>query len=242
MEKIDNFFKITAKQLGYRSSGNVKFFLNTLLGDIDFKDKKVLDIGGGSGILTLYAGLKGAKRSICLEPESDGSHSGMSDQFNKMKELLGLDNVSTKPLTFQAFESEEKYFDIILLYNSVNHLDEMSCSNLIASEEARVSYTLIFKKLENICKHGASIIVCDCSNKNFFAKLGVRKPFDPSINYSLHQAPGTWAKLLLTSGFVDPKITWSSYNSFRTLGRRLLGNKILSYFLSSHFCLRMKKL
>ena len=241
MQTMNDFYNLTAKQLGYKSSGNVEYFLNTLLGDIDFKDKNVLDIGGGSGILTLYAGLKGAKDSICLEPESDGSHSGMSDQFNKMKEKLGLHNVSIRPLTFQAFESQNEHFDIIILYNSVNHLDESSCINLRISEEARSTYMLIFKKLEIIAKHGATIILCDCSNKNFFAKLGIRNPFDPNINYKLHQAPEVWASLLLKTGFVKPEITWSSYNSLRKLGRILFGNKILAYFLSSHFYLRMKK-
>ena len=241
MKTDTDFFELMAGELGYKSSGNVKFFLNSLLGDVDFKNKKVLDIGGGGGILTLYAAVNGASEAICLEPESDGSHFGMSNQFNKLKGVLGVNNASFRPFTFQEFKSEEDYFDIILLYNSVNHLDETSCSTLEISQAARDSYTLIFKKLEEICRKDASIILCDCSNKNFFASLGVKNPFDPNITYSLHQAPEVWAKLLVKAGFIKPQVSWSSYNSLRTIGKLILGNRLMSFFLSSHFRLRMKK-
>jgi hypothetical protein len=165
----------------------------------------------------------------------------MIAQFNKLKSLLEVNNVSIQPYTFQKFKCEDNYFDIILLYNSVNHLDETSCSTLQTSQAAVDSYTAIFKKLGAICRKDASIILCDCSNKNFFAFLGIKNPFDPNITYNLHQAPEVWAKLLLKVGFVQPQVSWSSYNSLRTAGKLLLGNRLMSFFLSSHFCLHMKK-
>ena len=241
MEISNDFFELMAGELGYKSRGNVKFFLHTLLGDVDFNNKRVLDIGGGGGILTFYASINGASEAICLEPESDGSHFGMSRQFYKIKDTLGVNNVIFQPFTFQEFKCEDDYFDIILLYNSVNHLDEECCSNLKTNQAARDSYLEIFKKLEKICSKGALIILCDCSNKNFFATLGLKNPLDPNITYSLHQAPEVWSNLLLKAGFVNPQVSWSSYNSLRKVGKLLFGNKLMSFFLSSHFRLRMTK-
>ena len=42
-----------------------------LMGSIDFKGKKVLDIGCGSAILSLYAALLGAKKVLAVDNDED---------------------------------------------------------------------------------------------------------------------------------------------------------------------------
>lgn len=90
----------------------------------------MLDIGCGDGILSLYAAWKGAKQVIGLEPELAGSTKGVLEKFKHQSELLALDNVSIKPLRFQDYQPKDVRFDIILLHNSINHLDEQACINL----------------------------------------------------------------------------------------------------------------
>jgi predicted RNA methylase len=51
--------------------------MQNIFKDINFNEKAVLDIGGGIGIFSFYASLKGASKIVCLEPEARGSASGM---------------------------------------------------------------------------------------------------------------------------------------------------------------------
>ena len=155
--------------------------------------------------------------------------------------MLGYNQVEFEPVTFQAFDSAEKQFDIILLHNSINHLDETACINLLNDEASKAIYMDIFSKLSSLASSGAKLIVCDCSRYNFFALLKVRNPFAPTIEWHKHQAPKVWVNLLGQVGFVNPRIRWTAFNTLRSPGRILLGNRLLSYFLRSDFRFTMKK-
>jgi len=39
---------------------------------------------------------------------------------------------------------------------------------------------------------------------------------------------------------MNPRITWNNRRMGNAAGRRLLGNRVASYFQSSQFCLRME--
>ena len=225
----------------YPNRRNLQFHLKTLFKNIALENRRVLDIGGGSGLHSFYAACMGAKEVVCLEPETEGSRPGIGARFRKLSGILGGDRVRFEPVTFQAFEPMEKQFDIILLHNSINHLDEIACINLVNSEAARAIYMNIFLKLSSLASGGAKLIVCDCSRYNFFALLRIRNPFAPTIEWHKHQAPEVWVNLLSQVGFVNPRIRWTSFNTLRSPGRILLGNKLLSYFLRSDFCFTMEK-
>ena len=225
----------------YRRKDNLKFYTDILFADVDFKAKRVLDVGGGSGLLSFFAACKGASKVICLEPELEGSTKGVQNKFKHAKSMLGLDNVYLEPTTFQDFDSGDTLFDVILLHNSINHLDENACIHLLENDQSKAVYNEIFQKLASMSAKGATLIICDCSNKNFYARLGIRNPLAPQIEWHKHQAPEVWAKMLEAFGFKNPKISWLSYNSLRRFGRILAGNRVVTYFLTSHFCLVMYK-
>jgi len=208
---------------------------------IVLENKRVLDIGGGSGLHSFYAACMGAKEVVCLEPETEGSRSGMETKFKKLGGILGYNQVKFEPVTFQAFEPVGKQFDIILLHNSINHLDEIACINLLNDEASQAIYMDICSKLSALASGGAKLIVCDCSRYNFFALLRIKNPFAPTIEWHKHQAPEIWVDLLSRVGFVNPKVKWTAFNTLRSTGRVLLGNKLLSYFLRSDFRFTMEK-
>ena len=182
---------------------------------------------------------RGAKKVVCLEPEAEGSSSGVTDKFHKLNKLLERNNVELKPVAIQALESEGETFDVILLHNSINHLDETACINLLRESKSKAVYQEIFSKIYSLSNKGAKLIICDCSRYNFFALFKIRNPFAPTIEWHKHQAPEVWANLLGGAGFMNPKIRWSSFNTLRNWGRVLIGNKLMAYFLTSHFCLTM---
>ena len=238
---LEGYFSAIIKEGLYPNRGNLQFHLKTLFKNIVLKNRRVLDIGGGSGLHSFYAACMGAKEVVCLEPETEGSHSGIGAKFRKLGGLLGYDQVKFEPVTFQAFEPAGKQFDIILLHNSINHLDETACINLLNDEAFKAIYLNMCSKLNSLAGSGAKLIVSDCSRYNFFALLRINNPFAPTIEWHKHQAPEVWLRLLGQAGFINPRIRWTSFNSLRSPGRVLLGNKLLSYFLRSHFCFTMEK-
>ncbi len=239
---IDKYFGFIQENHLFSSVDNLKYYLNYLFKRIDFKEKKVLDLGGGSGLLSFYAGCMGAKEVICIEPEEKGSTKNVLNIFSKFQEALSLGQiVRLEKSTFQKVSLRDKVFDIILLHNSVNHLDENACINLKWSLDARRTYARIFKKLKEISYPGAKLLISDCSRYNFFALLRLKNPFSPSIEWHKHQSPSFWANMLSHYGFSKAEIKWTSFNRLRTVGQIFLGNKVAAFFLHSHFCLIMEK-
>ena len=238
---LEGYFSVVIKEGLYPNRGNLQFHLKTLFKNIALENKLVLDIGGGSGLHSFYAACMGAGEVVCLEPETEGSRSGIEAKFRKLGGILGYDQVRFEPVTFQAFDPGGKQFDIILLHNSINHLDETACINLLKDEASKAIYMDIFSKLSSVASSGAKLIVCDCSRYNFFALLRIGNPFAPTIEWHKHQAPEVWVGLLSQVGFVNPRVRWTAFNTLRSPGRVLLGNKLLSYFLRSDFCFTMEK-
>ena len=81
----------------------------------------MLDIGGGYGLHSFYAACLGAKEVICLEPVSEGSSDSSIENFTKIQDRFGVDNVKLQNITFQEFKHDGKLFDLILSHYSINH-------------------------------------------------------------------------------------------------------------------------
>ena len=225
----------------YSNATKLRFHMNAIFDGTEFSDKKVLDIGGGKGLYTFYSAARGAETVICLEPEGDGSNDGVHKLFQDVNQTLGLDSVQLHTKTLQQFTPGERLFDVILLHNSINHLDEDACVVLKRDAPARAIYLDLFRRIYDMAAPGARLIVCDCSRYNFWALFKLRNPFAPSIEWEKHQSPKLWSRLLKEAGFVKPTIRWSTFNRLGKAGRLLLGNKVMAYFLRSHFCLTMHK-
>jgi len=239
---IDRYFSVMIQAGLYSFKGRLQFYLRRLFEDMSFENKRFLDIGGGNGIFSFYAACMGAKEVICLEPEAEGSSLVGSIEFKKvLSHLPFLDQVRLEHTTIQSFESCGRMFDVILLHGSVNHLDENACINLLHDENSRRIYRAIFSKISSISNIGAKIIIYDCSRYNIFPLLKVKNPFAPNMEWHKHQSPKLWAALLSEAGFCNPKIRWMSFNVLRSPGKLFLGNKLMSYFITSHFFLRMEK-
>ncbi len=218
----------------------LEFHLNFLFKEINFKDKNVLDIGGGVGLHSIYAACMGARKVICLEPELEGSSGGLNEKFSSINSELDLKNAYFIQETFQEYEPSD-IFDVVILHNSINHLNENACIKLKKDKSAQEEYKKYFRKLFQMTQSGSKVIICDCTDKNFFNLVGLKNPFAPTIEWEKHQSPKVWVNLLEECGFKKEKIKWSSFNILGKFGNLILGNKFFSYFLCSHFCLFMTR-
>lgn len=241
MDLPERFDRLVREDRLWTSPENLDFYHRYLFEGVPLLGRSFLEVGAGAGLTSLWAACQGATRVVALEPEAAGSTAGVRDRFRRAAEKLALSQVEMLPETFQSYELPAEPFDVVLLHNSVNHLDEAACIRLREDLAARRTYEGLFEKLARATARGGRLVLSDCSCDNFFARLGVKNPFAPTIEWNKHQSPETWADLLREAGFAHPVVSWTSYNRLGRPGRLLLGNRLASYFLQSHFRMRMER-
>lgn len=241
---MTNFYQMMENKGYYSSSDRLRFYLDSYLFDgVELRGKSVLDIGGGNGLFGFHAAMQGAQRVVIMEPEFDGSSANMIRDFHAIKTLLGEPAAGiehTRDL-LEDYDRENNTFDIVLIHNAINHIDEQACIDLQHSQAAQATYHRYFDYLEQVCNPGATLIICDCARRNLFGDLGLRSPFARSIEWQKHQAPVLWCELLQQHGFSRRSIRWTSFNALGVFGKLLCRNALVAYLTQSHFRLEMTR-
>ena len=234
--QLSAYFDTITKYGMYSTVRNLKSYLEYFFGQYDLFEKNVLDVGGGSGLLTFYAAYSGSTVT-CVEPQGDGSSDGMNERFIRVRDDLGIPEYRAQLArsTIQSFDFGSNQYDLIVMSNSINHIDEQHCIAALHNRESQLVFVEQFKRFVNHLKPGGSLIMTDCSRYNFFATIGLKNPLMPTIEWEKHLPPEVWAQLLIEAGFVNVSIEWSAPNTLGRIGRRFLGNKLSAYFLFSHF-------
>jgi cyclopropane fatty-acyl-phospholipid synthase-like methyltransferase len=205
----------------------IQKYLDNFFKGIDLTDKSVLDIGCGDGRLGMYCLKRNARYVVGLEPTYKG-------HWSTDKKPLDI-----KTIRFQDYKDEGR-FDLIVLHDSINHLNELACINLDKSVWAWGEYQDIAKKLYALLNQGGKLVIADASQRNLWGDLHLPSPFDGTIEWHKHQTPKVWIELLSSCGFVNSRIKWITPSRLLRLNL-LCGNKIASYFMVSHFRLVVEK-
>jgi SAM-dependent methyltransferase len=235
---VNGFFDLMIRRKMFSRKKNLQFKLTYLFENVNLAGKNVLDVGGGSGLLSFYAAVKGAQKVVCLEPEFDGSTSGMTKRFNDLrKDFPASLPVELSKHTLQEYlqEAGAEMYDVVIMHNSINHLDEEACIHLLKSDARYKIYLTIFQNVLRIMKKGGVLIVTDCSCNNFFNDIGVKNILAPSIEWHKHQKPGTWIKLLKAVGFSNPTVRWLTPYRLGKPGMFIFGNYFMAYMTASNF-------
>ncbi len=206
----------------------------------DLEGKRLLDIGGGRGLYSFYAVAAGAREAVCLEPEAAGVSAGARKCFERVRSALPGAPVTLDTRKIQEFASPAP-FDVVLMYASINHIDEDACVRLPGDAKAREAYRKEFARIASLLVPGGRLLVSDCSNRNFFALLGLKSPVVPTVEWHKHQRPEVWARLLEESGFRSPRIRWEPVFGHGRAVEALTGNAAAAYFLKSIFHLAAEK-
>jgi len=151
--------------------------------NIVFSDKKVLDIGSGSGILSIAAGLLGAKEVCAVDNDYLAINSTKSNfQLN----FGNLNNLNTYLGSFNEviLKNELKQFDFVLcnilaevikemipnIYKSLRNNGEVIFSGILNSQKDEIIKILIHNNLK----------LLDVSTKKDWACISAKKPNDPT--------------------------------------------------------------
>ena len=230
-----NLFEIAYRkcQLSHHKYEVSLGYLQWLFKDIDFKDKTVLDVGGGRGLYSYYAKFMGAKRVINLDPFSDGSSGAFLDHTD-------LEVIHDNSY-FQDYSVDEK-FDIIIMHDSINHLDEPMYLKLPYDAEAVKIYRELILKINNLLNHKGILSISDCSDNNFFNLLSIKNPFAPSIEWDLHKSPEVLISLIGSKTLRFKKLRWTPFKRFGFIGRLISRfGRIPSFFMQSHYNILFEK-
>jgi 2-polyprenyl-3-methyl-5-hydroxy-6-metoxy-1,4-benzoquinol methylase len=232
---LNTYLKAAVRHRLYSNERNLKNHLKYIFSSINLEGSSVLDIGGGAGLLSLYVTSQGG-RATCLEPDSDGSTHGNKQRFLALQADLPswAKNGTFISSTFQEFDKDLR-FDLIVIANAINHLDESACQTLLESKDSKTIYLSIFSKLRESLRPNGLLIATDCGRSNLFNSLGLTNPLMPTIEWAKHQNPSTWRKLLAQCGFTHFEVTYSPFNSLGSIGPILQNNLFVNYFTTSHF-------
>jgi len=212
---------------------------------LPLENHSVLEIGAGSGYLSVFCVARGASSVVALEPQAAGSSNGIQVEFTKMSASLRLmDLVDYRHDSFEQFA--ENYggesFDYILMWNVINHLDEKATTRLHLREARteRAIYISNFKKMYQFLNTHGVLIASDVARHNFWNSIGIKFFISPSIEWHKHQQPKVWGKLLAEAGFDSIDIKWCTPFRLRKFAF-LLSWKLPTYFLNSAFIITAGK-
>jgi SAM-dependent methyltransferase len=225
-----------AKQLGYRSLKRYQSRSNFVFRNIPLRGKLVLDVGCGRGDFSLWAGLQGADYVLGIEPEEAGCTHGVLQIFRHLIDTLDLGHAVEASHQNLKEISPERQFDIIILYNVINHLDEEAVCVLHENPVAFARYLSLAHQLRRLLQAGGVLILADCRRKNAWHHLGVPPPLARNISWEKHQEPEIWIKLFNQAAFSLRDLRWSPLYPFGALS----SNRLVQYLTTSHFVLRFE--
>lgn len=211
-------------------------YLDLVFGDVQLSGRSVLDVGGGNGLLSFYAIARGASRVTCLDPAADGSSPGIDRQFDALASEVGGD-VDRLTERFQDHDPGGALYDVVLVHNAINHLDEAACAALPDDPAAVAAYRDIFADLRGLLRPGGNIIVADCAKRNLWGDLRLHNVFAPGIEWPIHEQPTVWNRLMVDAGFKPGNVRWDAPSKMRRPGQAIFGNRVGAYLTSSHFIL-----
>lgn len=201
-------------------------------GDINISGKSILDVGAGGGQLSEYFLRRDAGEVVALEPEDAGSDYAGADFDELQKRGTEYDSLKAVSTTFQGFDPDTSY-DLVVLHNVINHLNESSVRSLHKNQAARETFRGIIEDLAKSVTRGGQLIICDSGRSGLWRHVPISL-FD-NIEWNKHQDPDVWVGLFTEYGFEREVCEWTPIFGHGGVVRRLTGNKLAAFVRTAHF-------
>jgi 2-polyprenyl-3-methyl-5-hydroxy-6-metoxy-1,4-benzoquinol methylase len=226
--------ELAALRGGYASGQRYRVRGQFLFNGVQLSGAHILEVGCGKGAWSLWAALHGAERVVAIEPEAHGSTSNSLMALQQTIGLLGLkDKIFASGHYLQELLQPERPYDVVVMYDVINHLDEEAVVSVHCNPVALDRYVSIFSNLRRQIQPGGWLIVADCGRDNFWNQLGLRSPIATSIEWHKHQNPQVWIEVLNKANFKFHDLRWSPLQPFPTW----TCNWFVQYLTCSHFVL-----
>lgn len=240
MDKVDAYLRCAVSMGEYPCSKRLRAHVEAFFDGFELKEKRILDVGGGVGLLSIYAASRGAD-SICIEPEADGSTRGAAKRFSELASCAGVSARAELDVCTIQDHKPDGLYDIVIMANTINHIDESACINLTNDQKSYDSYVEVFKNIFDMTRNGGAIIITDCDRKNIFNTFGMQSPIVPSIEWHKHQHPLMWMQVLGDAGFDNARYKWVAPTRLGKFWKLFLENRISAYTLTGMFRITARK-
>jgi hypothetical protein len=207
---------------------------------VPLRNKRVLDVGGSVRAASSRCWVALPMFSAWNPRETVQAWAALHN-FKSWPHRLGIANARIEANTVQTLQAAPRSFDVIILHNSSNHVDEHACIGFEKSEAARAKYRVVFEKLADIAAPGADLVIAGCTSSNIFPMLGLKHPGSQSIECEKRQPLEVWAREFENVGYENPIIRWTAYSRPGALGWALAANRWAAFLLTGHFMLRMRR-
>lgn len=220
------------------------YAISRMFAGVPLQGARVLEIGSGKGLLALTLAARGASRVVSLEPELEGSTSGVVAIQRRRVQALGLaDRVEVVVADFNTWETDER-FDVVVSRASLNHLYPTD-QHAAYSVEAWAGYLAVARRIHRLLAPGGVCVAIDACRYSLFGlgrSLGLRRPWRRSrsgVDWRHHQTPATWQRLFRAAGFTSAEIRYPVGYPLRHL-QALAGTRLANACLKGNFILQAK--
>jgi cyclopropane fatty-acyl-phospholipid synthase-like methyltransferase len=237
MHHVEDVLEKAARSVGYSNVFRYRARANSLFSGVPLSGAEVLEIGCGTGAWAIWAALHGAARVVGIEPGAAGSGSNTLERFRQTIKSLGLDKkIEATDHYLQQLPLRSRLFDIVVMYNVINHLDEEAVTILHQYPFAFDRYVALLTDLRARMSQDGWLIAADCARSNLWHWLNLPSPFARSIEWHKHQNPDQWVNVFERAGFRYVDLHWSPLQPFP----RLTSNWFVQFMTCSHFVLRFR--
>lgn len=239
-------FSTMVKATGWELN-RLSWRLRNTLGDVDWRDKDVLEIGCGRADMSLYMALTGARRVEALEPEAAGSTSGRQSIVQQRMAALQLPNFQFQPTIFDGSRYEAESFDLIFGINVIEHIHETR-RLLTDDPEAMAAYRRFFADIFRVLRPNGAFIISNASRYSLWAIISRRTKYRlktpiPSMRrivWELHQPPRVWMNMARETGFAKAFTHWRVPYRLRAIPW-LTDNRFVQFFTFADYAVTALK-
>lgn len=210
---------------------NSEGYMDYVRGEIALRGCRVLDVGAGGGAISEYFVKEGADEVIALEPESSGSDYKAASFERLSQRADSYGGLRAIPETLQEYQPSEN-FDVVLLHNSINHLNESAVQSLHEDPDARAAFENLISKLSTVTTEEGKVIVLDSGRASLWRYLP-KSPF--SIEWEKHQDPHIWVDLFEQLDFEAMSLRWTPVFGYGPVVEWLSGYKFGGFLRTAHF-------
>ncbi len=240
----EKFIRYLRENNVWPSWERLDYFFKLHFHGLSLDNRSLLEIGAGSGLFSAWCSVNGAGKVVAIEPEADGSTTGMAQEFKKLARTVEPLKIIYLPISFEAYFADHKgeKFDYVLMHAVINHINEKATKklHLETAQAEKQSYLRVFNDIFAVLNPEGILLVYDVGRRNFWHDLRLKNPFAPSIEYEKHQQPHVWRKLLEQVGFEFIDLRWPAIFKLSRFNC-IFSWWLPSYLTNSGFIIRFKR-
>ena len=230
---------------GHENPAGYEYYLQQLFQDFEIRDKAILEIGSGRGLISLHCALEGARRVVSMEPEMEGSTGGVSEIQRQRANELNLTNIELLQQDFHDADLEGQTFDAIVMIAVLNHLYETPI-NATKDSDVFARYVAIARRLHSLLNEDGVVIATDACRYCLWTqanRFGLPRSLcltQKTIDWKIHQQPSVWQRIFREAGFRSCEIQYPVPYRLQRI-EPLVNNRVVNWALIGGFILHAKK-